>query len=871
MSLSRHKRSIIYLLVVQAYSGVAFGQDTQPQPAGSAVERIVIQAQQATTSDARAAQQEAPNLINVMSAAEMRKLPDVNIAETVRRIPGISLETDTGEGRFINIRGIDADLNSTTFGGLRLPPSNNASPFGGGRAVALDAIPTGLVGAITVTKTNLPDQDAEALGGTIEITPKTAPRSGKPFLDLRVGTGREQLRGTNITDLSVSAGTRFGGSGDNIAAGKVESYADKPFSVVFTASYYEDKRGIDDVEPGFIDSDPYAYPSRAYAGWDQRYYQYNRKRHGIGIDLGYQPDRDNSYYVRAFDAGYTETVLRNRLTVTPDGSPTFANGVFTDGLTANGFDKTLRDEKEKINNQVFVAGGKNIIGDKVLDYRVGLTRGSFKKLYDYNSDFNFTPASGTVTYNSSGNGNTPNFSVVGADYLNPANYALVKFQNSTQDIQDEEKSTAVNFKMPVKWAGFEDESIKIGANGRWRKRDASGQPYSYTGIPAIPLTSVSSGGNVNFYDGQYNNGPHINSGSLQGTLASNQTISANDAINAAMQTQHDKEDVYAVYGQYQMERGSLGVTAGGRFEATRASYDAFGKVTDANTGVTSTFPVSANRSYSNFFPSLQAKYELMPSTLVRAAFSSTIARPGFSQVTPSLVINPAANTVSQGNPNLKPATAQSFDLSLERYLSESGIVSIGLFDKEFKDYIATGVTSQTYPNNGLFAGFTGPAHIYSFRNLDKSHARGLELNYEQRFKDLPDLLSGLGAGMNYTYVDSKFEIRPGEYSSLPSTSKHTANATIFYEKNGLNLRLGGYYVSRNLFGIGSSSGMDVFSEPRTSVDFGSSYAVTKTVSVYFNAKNLTNTPMTFTEGSSDRVIQREFYGKTYQLGLDFKL
>jgi outer membrane receptor protein involved in Fe transport len=128
----------------------------------------------------------------------MQKLPDVNTGEVIRRVPGISLETDTGEGRYINIRGLDADLNSTTFGGLRLPPTNSSSPSGAGRAVAFDSIPIGFVGAIKVTKSNLPEQDAEALGGTIDITPKTAPsagriggrRAGRPCVDHRPRSGR---------------------------------------------------------------------------------------------------------------------------------------------------------------------------------------------------------------------------------------------------------------------------------------------------------------------------------------------------------------------------------------------------------------------------------------------------------------------------------------------------------------------------------------------------------------------------------------------------------------------------------------------------------------------------------------------------------
>jgi TonB-dependent receptor len=208
------------LLLASAVAGVlsmssaAYAEseaDAAVHKAGNALEEVIVLAQRTTIEIARAAQQEAPNLINLTTADEMAKLPDVNTGEAVRRIPGISLETDTGEGRYINIRGLDADLNSTTFGGLRLPPTNNSSPSGAGRAVAFDSIPVGFVGAITVTKSNLPEQDAEAIGGTIDITPKTAPADGRPFLELKLGGGTELQRHTGITDLAMTAGTRFGG------------------------------------------------------------------------------------------------------------------------------------------------------------------------------------------------------------------------------------------------------------------------------------------------------------------------------------------------------------------------------------------------------------------------------------------------------------------------------------------------------------------------------------------------------------------------------------------------------------------------------------------------------------------------------------
>jgi TonB-dependent receptor len=323
-----------------------------------------------------------------------------------------------------------------------------------------------------------------------------------------------------------------------------------------------------------------------------------------------------------------------------------------------------------------------------LDYRFGLTRGSYEKLYDYNSDFNYTPAAGTIQYSAFGKGNTPAFMVSnGVDYLNPANYALASFKNSTQNIRDQERSTAVNLKFPVAWGSFEEEEFKVGLSGRWRERSAAGQPYSYSNLPSLPLTSASNSGNVNFYDGQYNNGPAMTPGLLQNQFAANQYISANDATNALLQTQSQRENVTGIYGQYEVQQGKVQVIGGLRAESTTADYASNAKGVDA-AGGSFIAPISQSKSYNNFFPSLQAKYALDKKSFVRAALSSTIARPGFNQVTAALVVNPSANTVTQGNPNLKPVTANSFDLAYEHYLNDAGIFSIGLFDKEIKDYIA---------------------------------------------------------------------------------------------------------------------------------------------------------------------------------------
>jgi TonB-dependent receptor len=837
----------------------------------SALETIVVDAQRVPNDVARAAQQESLNFINVTTAEEIRKLPDVNAGEALARVPGISLETDTGEGRFINIRGLTSDLNATTFGGLRLPPSNPASPFSGGRAVAYDAIPTGLVGALTVTKTNLPEQDAEALGGTIEITPKTAPRNGRPFVEGHLGTGHETLRNTGIQDYSVTAGTRFGGDGTVATDHAGNDYRNRPFSIVVSASYYEDKRGIDDIEAGYVDNQSGGVPDKAFSAFEQRYYQYNRKRHGYGFDLGYEPDSHSRYYLRAFDAGYTESVNRQRLVWNFDGNatlnPASANGLL-DTVNGAGWDKTLRNEKERIDNKVAALGGENRYADgTIVDFRLGYTKGSYDKFYDLNADFNNTPAtSTTVAYNNISDPNFPTFNVVsGANPSTWSNYTLVGFRNSTETLSDHENSLVGNVSVPTHLSGADDEHLKAGVSARLRKRSDVQPQYTYTGFPTPSLSSLASG-DVSFYGGRYNNGPQINADAVSALFNNGQSYATLNTIATAQSATSGSENVYAVYGQYEMSLGKLSLVSGLRLEQTHATYGANAVNTDTNTVAGQ---VTQSTSYTNLFPSIQGRYELGHALIARAAFSSTIARPGFGQVNPAMNISPSTDTVSFGNPNVKPTTSNNIDLSIEHYLPNAGILSLGVFDKEITDFIAQIQTSQTFPNSGLFAGFVGPAHVTTYANIPTARAFGLETSYEQRYRKLPGFWSGLGTSVNWTYVSSSGQFRSGVTQTLPSTSRNTANAQLFYEKDGLNLRASVYYVSRDLFGFGGSTATDVYSEARTTADLGGSLALNKNLSVYVNAKNVTNAPLKFTEGTSNRPIQREFYGPTYQLGIRF--
>jgi TonB-dependent receptor len=850
----------------------------------NALEEVTVLAQRTTPEIARAAQQQAPNLINLTTAEEMQKLPDVNTGEAIRRVPGISLETDTGEGRYINIRGLDADLNSTTFGGLRLPPTNNSSPSGAGRAVAFDSIPIGFVGAIKVTKSNLPEQDAEALGGTIDITPKTAPADGKPFAEVKLGSGKEILRRTSIIDLAGTAGGRFGGSGDY-----------KPFSLLITASTYDDRRGIDDAEAAFVDNQAAGIPDKAFAAFEQRYYTYHRERHGYGADFGFQPDDSNQWFVRYYDAGYSEAVSRNLLHWDFAGKPT------VDATDPNGFDdtvtdlqKSLRDEKEYLDSKVAEVGGKNIFnGGTTLDYHVGYTKGTYYKPYDYNSTF-VNPTAANGFYDNTSLPNWPVLQVLpgsGVNPADPAGYVLNSLGTQSQHSNDNELGIGVNLALPTHWTQRADEELKFGLNARIRHKTGDQTNLSVNSVPTLPLGSAVYGGNVFYYDDHYPNGPQINGPllrSVYATALASGNILANP-IRDLLASVHDRENVYAAYGQYQFGFGPLGIVAGLRIERTDATYagyrsDSSQSLASANCPIpdpvnnptTHVCPVSTDRGYTNYFPSVQVRYELQPDLVARAALSSTIARPGFQQVTAATVTDVTGNT-STGNPNLKPTTATGLDLALEKYLPYAGIASAGFFAKDIKDYIAQQISQQP-GGQQKSGGNLGIVDITSFTNTPNARLYGFETNFVQRFKDLlPGPLSGLGVSVNWTWVDSWYQLpvtdpvtglsTQSRTSILPSSSRNTGNAELLYDAYGLSVTLGAYYTSKNVFALGNTAALDVWTQERLSVDFGSQYKVNEWVKLYVNVKNLTNTPMKFTEGPGpDRVIQREFYDATVQFG-----
>jgi TonB-dependent receptor len=840
------------LLATAGASAILFGAAATAQAAqgGAAtgstnVETVVVTGTRPQAIDVK---RQAAVILDIAPLEQIRSLPDENAAEALQRLPGVSMESDSGAGRFVNIRGMDADLNGTTYDGVRMMANNPASPQGGARAVALDAFPAGFFGGLEVIKSLTPAMDAEGLGGVVNIQPRAIPAGQDHVFDASVGGGVESLRDTALYKGDVTLGKRF---------------LDDKLSVIFSYGFLKDSRGIDDIEADYI-NDPTVVPAgtssflaqKAFDDVQYRHYQYHRTRQGYGGGVIYSPNDVTDLYLRGFHAGYVETANKQEFVLNGLADNIVAVDNATGDFTSHDVSPRYSDiaTKEELGNDLVEVGGRTVVANDIkVDARASWTEGSDHWPYSINARF-IDPNNVDVIYNNT-NPSRPTYQVLGGvDLTDPALYTKLQNGNGPSDNTDREYAGVMNFSAPVGLAG--DGGV-LAFGGSVRERNRRQQYYAADfAVSAASLSDYVSGPDVIYYHGQYNIGP--------APIYSKLLTIPQTPLTADPSTyEDDNENVYAGYAQYSTSFGMLDVVGGVRIEATDGVYRANDVDADGNL----IGPHVARHSYTNVFPDLSLKYQASDRLQIRASFSTAIARPGFNQITAARSIDTynATPRISQGNPDLKPTVGRNLDLMAAYYLPHGGIASVGVFYKAFSDYI---IPTETL-NATNVSGFVGQkVDLTSFSNVGSAHAEGVELDYSQQFEFLPGPFGGLGFEGNLTYVESRGEIRPGEQHALPQTSPLTYNAAVFYSHGPLYLKLGASYVSTNLWAVGGDPSTDLYSQPRFRLDFGGTYDVTRHVQAYVEVKNITNTHLEFTQTKSkDFPVQNEFYDADYHVGV----
>ena len=648
-----------------------------------------------------------------------------------------------------------------------------------------------------------------------------------------------------------------------------------PFSFVLTASRLEDRRAIDDLEESYIDDG--VAPENAVSQYDlRRYTGYHRIRFGEGGEFDFQPNDDHSWYVRYDNAGYVELVQKNFLlfrNLDAVEDPTQANPIPIDPNDPDGFlvttqpTMTLTDERETHDNKIYVVGGRDNWDGVTLDYHAAYSRATFT--VDHNIGARFAGPTVPFTYDNVRRKNEPIFSFpTGFNVNDPTQYKLNRITNDEDFDGDGEYSFAANLAIPLHLFGG-DAELRFGTEQRFRNKVANEFDQTYD-VPPLSLAGLSTPAVV-YYDNHYSNGPQISLPGVRNLIRTGVAALTSSSFNQSSYF-NAKENIFAEYGEITGEVGPWGYLVGVRVETTNATYGGYVFTNDT--------PALENRAadYTDAFPTIQFRYRFSPTMQVRATYSTGIARPGFNQNTTaaSVDLTQSPVVISRGNPNLRATRGQNFDLSFEAYLPQGEILQLGAFDKEFTDYIVPRI------ENGITTDPLAPgvlANVTTFLNIPYAYARGVEAAYHQQFVFLPRPWDGFGIESNITLVDSRIlEYTPAQslngkaqHGLLPGTSKVTWNLAGFYEAYGWDARLAAEYVSPNLFGLGGDRSLDVIQDERLTLDFTSSYQLNKRVQVYFDVKNILNTPLRYYEGRSDRPIQREFYLQTYEAGIRIHL
>ncbi len=302
----------------------------------------------------------------------------------------------------------------------------------------------------------------------------------------------------------------------------------------------------------------------------------------------------------------------------------------------------------------------------------------------------------------------------------------------------------------------------------------------------------------------------------------------------------------------------LSAVVGLRIEATSIDYtgnefDIDEEVVTENTG---------SNSYVNVLPGVHLKYAVNENSIVRFAWTNTLARPGYFQLVPYALFVSEDSELERGNPDLKATTSMNFDLMAESYFSNVGIVSAGAFYKDVNNFIYNQTTrNYTDPTFGSGLEFT------TAQNGGTANVYGFEVAIQRQ------LWKGLGVYLNYTRTESSTTGVEGRDDdlALPGTAKNMFNGSLSYETSRLSLRTSLNYASDYIDELGGEAFEDRFYDSQTFVDVNGSYTITPKIRVFAEVNNLTNQPLRYYQGIRSRMMQEEFYNVRMNFGIKMDL
>jgi TonB-dependent receptor len=810
-----------------------------------AMDNIIVYGQRAGQANAINRQKNASNVMSIVSADTIGQSPDQNAAEALQRLPGISIQRDQGEGRFVAIRGIDPNLNNVTINGVNVP-----SPESGVRSVAMDVIPSELIQSLEVSKTVTPDMDASAIGGSIEVKSLSAfDREGRSYSATIQGSYNELMKDTS-PKVSGSYTDVYDLGGAQLGVATAISWFERKFgshNIETDGGWadfeYEDNATGDDVE---------AFSAEEI---EQRHYEITRERLGAAINFDLHTSSSDKYYLRTLYSRFSDDEFRLRNQYKFDkGNIDLTN--YTDSSAQFIDAKMERDTKDRYEEQEIVSivlGGEHQLNEWLVEYDVGYSKSSEEE--PERVDTTFIAEDLNLGY--SAIGAVPQLTQDTAAHR-LSNFVMDEIAYENNITEDESLSFKVDLTRDFVWKnnnGHLKFGVKHQAREKFNKLNATIYDGGFDDVTAEQFGQSS----LKYSLGDF--GPSLEENSIRNYVLTNRDVfdinELDSSIDSSGGSFKSKEDITAAYAMVTLDMNDWQIVTGLRYEGTQ--FETVGnkveliadEINDDESVVIS--PWNVSKDYDHILPSINIKYSPTDKLVARFAYTETIARPTFgdsaayqlieSEVTEDEGEIETERKAEVGNPDLAPYESNNIDLSIEYYPGNIGVLSAGLFYKDIDNYILQAEVQE----NGEWEGFK---EVKQPINGGSASLTGLELAWTKNFS------TGLFISANGTFVNTD--------ENLPNQADTVGNLMLGYENRTFSARLSTSYKSESF--QFSDNDTIVYEDTHTQVDFTAKYYIDDTMQVYFNAVNLTDEPMYLYHGSDRYNYQYETYGASFELG-----
>lgn len=795
-----------------------------------AIEEVVVRASPIRDSQLAAllAKREALNMSDVIAADTIGRFPDQNLADSLGRLPGLAIERDQGQARFINLRGAPFRYTSIAFDGINVPGAEN------GRIPRFDSFPSVITSRVEANKAILPSMPGDSIAGYINIhTFNPFDREGFA-LNMDFGSGEQKLGGGDMTRNGVRA-----------------SWSNEQFGVLAFASNNSRDQITDNRE---YDLETDASGELIVNELDFRSYKVKREDSAQGGSIEWRGEGAvERVFLSTLYSEFIDSEERNQFVVALPGLT--GNTGFS---PANAVSRLLEDGQYDNSTFTNTLGANMSLGSWYLEGRLNLTQternqnlpiaydiGLAGAAYDVASiedPLLVLTAMGTQTQIEPGqiNYNVRNLGLMIDDVLD---------NDATKFMLDGERETQL----------FGTNTfIRLGVAQDSREADG----YSTVAYGASPLVGGIDPEKFNTAKPWY----AMSSNSIGGTYYNNVALRKawqasavwRDPVPADSERIAINEDVTALYAMATMEYSWGNVVLGARNEMTEYS----------STGTINGTPISVSDDFNNFLPSAHLNVNLSEDLKFRVSGSTGISRPTYNEWRAAASVDVINKKISGGNPTLKAEETAGFDTSLEWYFAPASILSAGAFYRSIDNVI---YADSSVIDGGLYTP-VGVGELWEYSgtvNGKDGEMTGLELNFISELSDVFSAIpEGLGFSANVTFLDSKFKGIHGESFKLPGTSDLLYNTSIYYENYGISARLNYQYRDEWISPIESPD--ELWGEQKR-VDLSISYELPvdlygANVSVYLNGNNLTD-EVDLRFAGNGTVNQRESYGRSYLMGV----